>query len=455
MKKIILTLLIIHCTLLIANAQWIFDYQINTGNFEKLDYLCTVDTLSVWGIGTLGFPPDTSLVYKMKPPGIWYKLPMQDFMYSTRITCIAAIDTSKAWVGTYDGRIFVTTDGGYNWEMIFNFGGSSFINDIKFSKTNKLIGYANSDPPNGTGTPFKILKTTNGGFNWAIFSPTFTNNYYGMQASSCVTDENHYWMGLSYGNGIPRLAFTTNGGVNWLERTVPYVGNYLWPIEFTATNELGFCSSSGATPTAYLHKTTDGGFNWSNYFLLPIESGQPVNSMNWIEGTSNWYFSSSSISMDAIYKSTNNGLNWSPMIINNNSDQVNHLSFVRKNNRIWGYAATQNGKFYKLVRDTANLTSVIIANNSIPEKYSLNQNYTNPFNPVTKIKFDIAVHYVGQTLLSVYDLRGWEIQTLVNEKLNPGTYEVTFDGSNYASGVYFYRLRSGEFVETKKLVLLK
>jgi hypothetical protein len=65
------------------------------------------------------------------------------------------------------------------------------------------------------------------------------------------------------------------------------------------------------------------------------------------------------------------------------------------------------------------------------------------------------VHYVGQTLLSVYDLRGREIQTLVNEKLNPGTYEVTFDGSNYASGVYFYRLRSGEFVETKKLVLLK
>ncbi len=57
--------------------------------------------------------------------------------------------------------------------------------------------------------------------------------------------------------------------------------------------------------------------------------------------------------------------------------------------------------------------------------------------------------------VKVYDITGREIQTLVKEKLNPGTYEVTFDGSNFASGVYFYQLRSGEYAETKKLVLLK
>jgi hypothetical protein len=92
----------------------------------------------------------------------------------------------------------------------------------------------------------------------------------------------------------------------------------------------------------------------------------------------------------------------------------------------------------------------------VPSTYSLYQNYPNPFNPTTKIKFDIAANTVGQTFLSVYDITGREIQTLVNEKLNPGTYEVTFDGSNFASGVYFYQLSVGnDIIEFKKMILLK
>jgi hypothetical protein len=95
----------------------------------------------------------------------------------------------------------------------------------------------------------------------------------------------------------------------------------------------------------------------------------------------------------------------------------------------------------------------------VPTRFKLEQNYPNPFNPVTKIKFDIAPLSRGAggvlTYLKIYDITGREIQTLVNDKLNPGTYEVTFDGSNYASGVYFYQLKTGDFVTTKKLILLK
>ena len=61
----------------------------------------------------------------------------------------------------------------------------------------------------------------------------------------------------------------------------------------------------------------------------------------------------------------------------------------------------------------------------------------------------------GMIILKVYDILGKEIETLVNEKLNAGTYEVTFSGSNLPSGVYFYQLRTGDFVNTKKLILLK
>ena len=97
----------------------------------------------------------------------------------------------------------------------------------------------------------------------------------------------------------------------------------------------------------------------------------------------------------------------------------------------------------------------------MPNKFSLYQNYPNPFNPVTKIKFDIPEFPLskgglkGVVTLKIYDILGKEIQTLVNEQLQPGSYEVTFDGSNLPSGIYFYKLTSGNFSATKKLVLLK
>jgi hypothetical protein len=89
----------------------------------------------------------------------------------------------------------------------------------------------------------------------------------------------------------------------------------------------------------------------------------------------------------------------------------------------------------------------------IPESFSLHQNYPNPFNPITKIKFDIPKS--SNTKILIYDVLGKLIATLVNENLKPGSYEVEWDGSWYASGVYFYSLVTDEFVETKRMVLIK
>ena len=117
---------------------------------------------------------------------------------------------------------------------------------------------------------------------------------------------------------------------------------------------------------------------------------------------------------------------------------------------MWQYNTRHNGVYGDI-----NLTGITQNTNTVPEKFNLHQNYPNPFNPTTKIKFDISANTAGQTFLSVYDLLGRAVATLVNEQLQPGTYEVTFDGSNLPSGVYFYKLNSGNFTATKKLVLLK
>jgi hypothetical protein len=98
-------------------------------------------------------------------------------------------------------------------------------------------------------------------------------------------------------------------------------------------------------------------------------------------------------------------------------------------------------------------TSVSGRSSDKPLRFSLSQNYPNPFNPATNIQFTIDTHEL--TILKVYDLLGREVSTLVNEEKKPGTYNVRFDGTGFASGMYFYRLQSGADVAVRKLILMK
>ena len=96
-----------------------------------------------------------------------------------------------------------------------------------------------------------------------------------------------------------------------------------------------------------------------------------------------------------------------------------------------------------------------------PGRFELFQNYPNPFNPSTRIKFHIPRQIEGGQVgskwvtLKVYDVLGREVATLANEGKPPGTYEVIWAPNNFGSGVYFYRLESGSYVETKKLMLVR
>ena len=89
----------------------------------------------------------------------------------------------------------------------------------------------------------------------------------------------------------------------------------------------------------------------------------------------------------------------------------------------------------------------------VPKEFSLSQNYPNPFNASTDIRFQLSV--VSQVSLKIYDVLGREEETLINEKLNAGTYEVNWNASKYTSGIYFYKLQSDRFTETKKMLLTK
>ncbi|MDQ3193355.1 MAG: T9SS type A sorting domain-containing protein, partial [Bacteroidota bacterium] len=192
-----------------------------------------------------------------------------------------------------------------------------------------------------------------------------------------------------------------------------------------------------------------------------------------------------------IYKSVNSGENWSlnhtnlfsgwgmdicdedPDFIMTGSWSGNNTSFTTNGGESWtttpgligaggvmilvdrGYIIGQAGNsVYKLnilYSVNTSVTENIISN--IPKIFDLSQNFPNPFNPTTKIRYDLPIS--GDVVLKVYNELGKEMTTLVNAHKSAGTHEITFDAAEYASGIYFYKLESEGLISTKKMLLVK
>jgi hypothetical protein len=148
-----------------------------------------------------------------------------------------------------------------------------------------------------------------------------------------------------------------------------------------------------------------------------------------------------------IIKTTNGGFNW----IQQTSGTGNDLASVFFTNSATGWTTGGNGTILKT--NTGGTTGVVQINSEIPKEFKLNQNYPNPFNPVTNFEFHIA--YSRHVVVKVFDAIGNEVAELVDEQLKPGIYKVNFEGSNLASGVYFYKLTAGDFTASKKMILAK
>jgi hypothetical protein len=144
------------------------------------------------------------------------------------------------------------------------------------------------------------------------------------------------------------------------------------------------------------------------------------------------------------------------------STEVHHYSFMDE--------SLQSGDYqYRLKQidfdGTFEYSNIIDVTIDAPAIFSLEQNYPNPFNPTSKIKYSIADVIANPAeigmkqsqfvTLKIYDVLGNEVATLVNEQKPAGTYEVEFDGTGFPSGVYFYQLKAGDYINTKKMILMK
>jgi hypothetical protein len=192
------------------------------------------------------------------------------------------------------------------------------------------------------------------------------------------------------------------------------------------------------TDTSGAYYSDDLGVSWIG---IPSINGKSVT--GFLVNYPSMYFAGTSdhgvfVSADRglTWHSANNGLTDSS-VISLIVDQQDHL-----------YAGTNKGLFMG-----TGIMTRIDEKNKVPSTFSLNQNFPNPFNPTTVISYGLSVY--GRVTLIVYDLLGREVKTLVNEVKRPGRYQVTVDGIDLPSGVYLYRLATGSYVETKKMILIK
>jgi photosystem II stability/assembly factor-like uncharacterized protein len=324
--------------------------------------------------------------------------------------------------GQIESVILKTTDSGMNW---FSKSSGTGLN---------IYAIAFSDFNNSTvvGEFGNIRRTTDGGETWSFQNAYVTSNLYGTFFIDSLK-------GFIVG-GYPlippfdpyTILKTVNAGATWSKH---FYNKRLTDIYFTDSNN-GFIAGEQGT----ILKTTNGGGFWET--KRSSSEYQDLNSVFCIDSNIIWTVGNAG----TILKSIDSGNSWD-LVSSGTTNDLNDIYFIDKDN---GWIVGDDGIILYTKNGGVTSTEPEL---DIPIDFLLSQNYPNPFNPSTVISFHLPVS--GNVTLKVYDILGNEVTTLVNEEKTAGNYNIEFNAEKYCSGVYFYTMRAGNFIETKKLILLK
>jgi photosystem II stability/assembly factor-like uncharacterized protein len=409
----------------------------NTRSFASLYSIsfCNENSGAAVGYDSDGIS-DFGCVFNTTDGGInWVKQNSPTTSLLTSINCIG--ENMYVAVGN-EGTIIKTTDNGINWS-IKQTGFDYKLNNCFF--INSEVGWGvgvGGDWPHYVSI---ILKTTNGGENWYTqYSDTTDSELFNV----LFTNENE---GIAVGD-LGLILKTVDGGNTW--NSIPSgTYNYLYDLSF-ANNNYGLVLSVPGLGASQILKTTDGGNVWT--YLSAIEDY--VTRIMFIN-------EDLVVALGSVpYISTNGGISWQSQVIPSYTT-LNDIFYLNSNlGWVVGYDGTilhtTNGGVTFIEDEENNFTQ--------PKDFLLQQNYPNPFNPSTKISWQSPVS--GWQTLKVYDVLGNEVATLVDEYRPAGSYEVEFNPASSikhlpagrqgpASGIYFYQLQAGDYLETKKMILLK
>ena len=350
-------------------------------------------------------------------------------------TNIFAIDQNTALFASYSGTprtayVYKTTNAGVNWHLVFSQGSYGFITSIWIKPDSH--GFMAGWPVSGR---WSLWRTTDAGFTWdstGLYLPETDPNVWSFENALFYLGTN-IWFGAR-GKGI---YYSSNDGNTWTLQDLTSSG-FPYPSGIWFDNTQNGYSSGNLN----IVKTTNGGTNW---ITTPGSGGTEV--IRGIAGTGSewWYVRELN---PGIYYTSNNGTNWILQYTSPSGVGFKHITKARNGNTLW--AVNISGNIAKYVIPTG----IARNNKTTPSYYSLKQNIPNPFNPKSNIIYQIPKSSLVS--LKVFDILGREVSELVNSKQEAGTYQITFDASGLASGVYFYSLTAdGLLIDTKKMVLVK
>ena len=453
MKKFLIVLALLVSTISYSQTgTWTYVSPLPSPN-PSINSIYVVNTSTIWVAAAAS---TTSNVYLSTNGGVNWVLRNGGIESGKSMYGMFAFDANTALIGSGDGDIYKTTNGGVNWTKVLDLT-NSFTDGIYMFNANYGIYYG--DPTSQSGQPYQFRVTTNGGNNWTLVpnAPVSSTEFGVINAWDC-TDSSHIWIGsanTTSSSTSAKVYRTTTGFFGtWSTLSVPGTGGtsgcYYQAVAFV-NNTNGMIGSSGGD----IKKTTDGGASYTTVVppsILPASFA--VITMNAIKDGSNTIRMSIQGDTTRLFKTTNLGTTWIrenlPSQATATDEQIQHIQFL---NLGLGYAAlggtSGNGGLLRYDGPTG------INNNTgvVPSEYKLEQNFPNPFNPATTIRFSLPK--AGFVTLKIYNALGKEVETLVSENLSAGVQEVSYDASKLNSGVYFYRIYSNGFTDTKKMMLVK
>ncbi len=365
-----------------------------------------------------GFACCYNSVIKTTNSGLsWQSISLQGNHNSITFT-----DNNTGYICSDSGKIYKTVNAGANWSSqnsntTNHLTAASFLN----SQTGIISGYGKT-----------LLKTTDGGNSWLnIANLSEQIDFLDLK----IINENIFYVSGSESYIIKSV----NSGSNW-QVTTQGMPNPFFAIEFLNENTgwaTGCCGMFMAT--------TNGGANWSNEYYLTL--GFSLHSLKFINSTTGYTVGDNG----GIYRTTNGGA-WWDSTVTHTYETLYSIFMVNQNT---GWVVGGYGTIFKTTNGGGPGYTIGInqISSEIPNSFLLYQNYPNPFNPMTNFKFQIPNS--GQVDLKVYDILGNEMETILSKHLNPGTYEVSFNASNYPSGVYFYKMKYGNITSSRKMILVK
>jgi photosystem II stability/assembly factor-like uncharacterized protein len=424
MKTIIAIIFLISLTSPVE-AQLAYSWSQQNSGASSILYTCkAVSDQICWAAGTGG------TVRRTTDGGItWINANPNPGVINGTIRNMEALDATTAWVATENSNtttIYKTSTGGNNWSIVYSSTGG-LIKGIRMSDATN--GIAIGSPVNNL---WNVVVTTDGGNTWnaAPNPPPAQFIHQGAHNSFQVDGQNIYW-----GTSITSIFRSTNGGVDYTENETHGAGIYVFSLRFNS-NGIGLAAGTS------MSRSTDGGVTFQPHSVPGAGNIDGIESVD----DNFWY-----IRGTKVYHSTDNGVNWTDEYTAPQS--LFHMDFpdsTSTSSYPTGWAVGIGGHIHKM---TSISTGIGIINSNVPEKYSLGQNFPNPFNPVTKFEFELPVS--SDVKIEIYDISGRIVNEYSAENLSAGKYQYEFSGADLASGVYFYKLVSDGFTAVRKMVLMK